>query len=190
MGFSTAILTSERGATHMEYYVMLLMESKAYYRASWGLLFLGEALSMYVILGKSFGDIHARSNFIDPRAPFCAMKHAPEFMSHYWIPILAYNVVVFLLIAAKGMEILASPHTRFALAQIPVVLALSLSITNASNLLLHLREAYYLQVGLEGGDNPRAKIVYVESERVDVRVEGTEMEEEVNTGMTEISIAF
>ncbi|KAJ8077039.1 hypothetical protein PM082_001462 [Marasmius tenuissimus] len=38
---------------------------------------------------------------------------------------------------------------QFALAQVPMVLALSLSITNASNLLLHIRQAYYSPRSLE-----------------------------------------
>uniref|UniRef100_A0A0W0EYS8 Putative mitochondrial half-size ABC transporter n=1 Tax=Moniliophthora roreri TaxID=221103 RepID=A0A0W0EYS8_MONRR len=203
---NTAIFVSSytvgRVAASHRYTVVLLLWIFVMYNGSkrvtgfLGLLFLGEAVSVYVMLGKSFGDIHARSEFI-PDVPFCAMQRAPEFMLHYWIPILVYNVAVFLLIAAKGVEILASPRTRvsnavlidvylksttnfvamfsvyllccvfwlsadFALAQIPVVLALSLSITNASNLLLHLREAYYLQVGHNREDAPRAKIVYVD----------------------------
>ncbi|KAK7035248.1 hypothetical protein VNI00_012015 [Paramarasmius palmivorus] len=187
----TAVLTSE---LVLLLWIFVMYNGSKRVTGFLGLLFLGEAAAVYTMLGKSFPEIQARSDFL-PDAPFCAMRHAPGFIMHYWIPIMIYNAAIFCLIAAKGVEILTSSHTRvsnpvlidvylksttnfvimfsvyllccifwlsaeFALAQIPVVLALSLSITNASNLLLHLREAYYLQVGHDR--ELRRKVVYVD----------------------------
>ncbi|KAG7090859.1 hypothetical protein E1B28_009941 [Marasmius oreades] len=174
MGFSTAILTSE---LVLFLWIYVLYDGSRRITGFLGGCFLAEAIAMYTMLGKSFEDIHVASHII-PSHAFCSLLNPPPFLFHYWIPILAYNAIILLLIGYKGYEILASPRARqqnaalvgvytkstinfvimfsayllccifwiyaeFALGQIPVVLALSLSITNASNLLLHIRQAYY-----------------------------------------------
>ncbi|KAF9264212.1 hypothetical protein L218DRAFT_256890 [Marasmius fiardii PR-910] len=164
--------------------------------------FLVEAVAAYTLLGKSFGGLDVVSHIVPGHLnAFCSLTDQPSFLFQYWVPILAYNAVVLLLIGYKGYEILASPRAReqnaalvevyaksvtnfaimfssyllccifwiyaeFALGQIPIVLALSLSITNASNLLLHIRHAYYSRqselLAMVSVDNTR-KTIYVDN---------------------------
>jgi len=105
ISFSLAVLTCELVLIVWVYVIY----DRSLYIVSFLLVCFGfEALSVFVLIGSSFrllSDVQTNLLVLDGiNMPYCALNSVPKFMSYYFIPIFAFNLVVLALLLYKGYQ--------------------------------------------------------------------------------------
>ncbi|KAJ7727945.1 hypothetical protein B0H16DRAFT_1894305 [Mycena metata] len=100
-GYTSIVLTSE---LVLLLWIFFLYNRRRDILAFLSVLFVAQAVSVVVILGKSFAQLSITAHIGHTRIAFCSLKHDTAFFSWYWLPVLLYNSAILALFIIKSTD--------------------------------------------------------------------------------------
>jgi hypothetical protein len=100
-GYTSIVLTSE---LVLLLWIFFLYNRRRDILAFLSVLFVAQAVSVVVILGKSFAQLSITAHIDHTRIAFCSLKHDTAFFSWYWLPVLLYNSAILALFIIKSTD--------------------------------------------------------------------------------------